>query len=131
MGKGRVFAITVLTVVLIGSAPSAWAVPPPSIAVARADVARLMSALAHQDYADFVKDGTAEFHRLTKVKFEQAARLADARLPLQKPYTLKFLATERVPAYLNYVFEVTWQGGNQSLAIVTLQSGRVAGFHLA
>ncbi len=131
MGKGRVFAIAALITALVGMTSPAFTAPPRSVAVARADVERLMSALAHHDYAEFIKNGTIEFRRLDKEKFEQATRLADARLPLQKPYTLKFLATERVPSYLNYIFEVTWQDDNQSLAIVTLQGDKVAGFHLA
>jgi hypothetical protein len=130
MSEDHLFVIAVLAAVLIGMAPPALAMQSTSISATRADAERLMSALAHHDYAKFVKDGTIEFHRLSKAKFEKATQLADARLPLQKPYTLKFLATERVPGYLNYVFEVTWQDRNQSLAIVTLQDGKVAGFHL-
>ncbi len=56
--------------------------------------------------------------------------MIDTKIPLDQPYTVKYLTTQKVGSYLNYIFEVTLHDGDQVLTSLTLEDGKVAGFHL-
>lgn len=114
----------------ISTAPAAWA-NDPNVAVATTAMTRMLGAIAHPNYDNFVAPTTAQFKSsVDSVKFAGQAKMIDSKIPLTQPYTVKFIATQKVGSFLNYVFEVTLHNGDQVLSSLTLQNGKVAGFHL-
>ncbi|MDD2876352.1 MAG: hypothetical protein PHT60_03885 [Acidiphilium sp.] len=111
-------------------APAAWAADQ-NIAVATSDMTQMLGAIGHPDYATFVEAATPEFKAsVDATKFGEQTKMIDSKIPLDQPYTVKFITTQKVGAFLNYIFEVTLHNGDQVLTSLNLQDGKVAGFHL-
>ncbi|MGC9269628.1 hypothetical protein [Acidiphilium sp.] len=122
---GLVMAGVALGVVATASASA------PDVGTATSDMTRMLAAIAHPDYAGFVAPATSQFKaNVDPTKFAGQAKMIDSKIPLAQPYTVKFITTQKIGAYLNYIFEITLHDGDQVLASLTLEHGKAAGFHL-
>lgn len=94
-------------------------------------IEQMIAAIAHPDYKAFVAPTTTQFRTHVNVKkFPKQAKMIDQKIPLAQPYTVKFIATQRVGSTLSYIYEVTLHDRDQVLAAVTMEGDKVAAFHL-
>jgi hypothetical protein len=126
----RLYAGLMMVALAVAGTPAARAGAPDS-ALATTDMTQMLAAIAHPDYGAFVAPATDGFKAgVDATKFATQAKEIVSKIPLDQPYTVRYLATQKVGNFLNYIFEVTLQDGDQVLSSLTLQDGKVAGFHL-
>ncbi len=100
-------------------------------ALATTDMKQMLGAIAHPDYSAFVAPASDGFKAsVDSKKFEAQAQIIDSKIPLAQPYSVKFITTQKVGQFINYIFEVTLHNGDQVLTSLNLDAGKVAGFHL-
>jgi hypothetical protein len=100
-------------------------------ALATTDMKQMLGAIAHPDYSAFVAPASDGFKAsVDSKKFEAQAQSIDSKIPLAQPYRVKFITTQKVGQFVNYIFEVTLHNGDQVLTSLNLDAGKVAGFHL-
>lgn len=127
--KISVYAGLMVAAALLGT-PGARAATS-GTALATKDMTQMLAAIAHPDYAKFVAPASPAFKAsVDSTKFAAQAQAIDSKIPLAQPYMVKFVTTQKVGAYLTYIFEVTLHDGDQVLTGLTLEKGEVAGFHL-
>jgi hypothetical protein len=90
----------------------------------------LLSAIATNDYKKFVAEGNSGFQEaITKEMFEPVSKELASRL--NAGYTTVFLGELQQQGYRVYVWKVTFKdGGDDFLARLSLQDGKVGGFWL-
>jgi len=127
--KIRIYAGLAAAVMALGMAGAHAATT--DTALATTDMTQMLAAIAHPDYAKFVAPASPAFKAsVDATKFAAQAQAIDSKIPLAQPYTVKFVTTQKVGAYLTYIYEITLHDGDQVLTGLTLQGGKVAGFHL-
>ena len=95
----------------------------------QAVVQQLLDAMAQNDYQAFTAKGTADFAAIDQAQFTQVADSLSPRL--QKGYGVEYLGTLRQQGLDISVWKVSFQdGGDDLLATLNVQDGRVGGFFL-
>jgi hypothetical protein len=89
--------------------------------------AKLLGAVANDDYADFVADGTTEFQGLTKDKFDAvSAQLAPK---FKAAHTVTFLGELNQHGFRVTLWKISFaDGGDDALATLSVKDGKVGGF---
>lgn len=133
MNKSIYTGLALVALVAFGTAAATGnaSAAAPDTTLATTDMTQMLAAIAHADYANFVAPTSDGFKAsVDSTKFAAQAKVIDTKIPLDQPYTVKYLTTQKVGSYLNYIFEVTLHDGDQVLTSLTLEDGKVAGFHL-
>ncbi len=88
----------------------------------------LLSAIATNDYKKFVAEGNSGFQEaITKEMFEPVSKELSSRL--NGGHTVIFFGELQQQGYRVYVWKVTFKdGGDDFLARLSLQDGKVGGF---
>jgi hypothetical protein len=88
----------------------------------------LLGAIATNDYKKFVAEGNSGFQEaITKEMFEPVSKELSSRL--NDGHTVVFLGELQQQGYQVYVWKVTFKdGGDDFLARLSLQDGKVGGF---
>ncbi len=95
----------------------------------QAVVQQLLEAMAKNDYQAFIAQGTADFAAIEQAQFAQVADSLSPRL--QKGYSVEYLGNLRQQGLDISVWKVSFQdGGDDLLATLNVQEGRVGGFFL-
>ena len=118
----------------MGASPRAAraAAAPPAVAAAPVEhiFASLLAAIKTDDYAAFVAEGEPAFKAaLTKPMLtEVSAQLAPR---LEKGYHVVYLGQLNQHGYLVYLWKLSYtDGGDDSLASLSLKAGKVGGFFI-
>ena len=132
--KTTIIAAALALGVLVGTGPrSVQAAPAPS-AVAAAPVERvfssLLAAIKADDYAAFVAEGEPAFKAaLTKPMLTQVSTQIAPRM--EKGYHVVYLGQLNQHGYLVYLWKFSYtDGGDDSLASLSLKAGKVGGFFI-
>lgn len=92
-------------------------------------VEQLLSAMSQNDYQAFTAQGTQEFAALDQAQFSQVATSLAPRL--QQGYSVKHLGNLQQQGLEISVWKLSFKdGGDDLLATLNVQNGRVGGFFL-
>lgn len=122
-----------LTLVLVAFAslmlhPAPQAATPPG-GDDQAIVQQLLDAMANNDYQRFTANATPDFAAIDPAQFVQVSNSLAPRL--QKGYSVDYLGNLRQQGLDISVWKVSFQdGGDDLLATMNVQDGRVGGFYL-
>ena len=98
-----------------------------SPASSQAEVTKLVSAIASDNYAAFVADGNAAFQGLKKDQFESVVSQLGSKL--KAGYDLAYLGDLNQRGYLVTLWRIRFQnGGDDLLATLSMKEGKVGGF---
>lgn len=90
----------------------------------------MMDALKDDDYSAFISMGDPGFqHAISKTLFEQVA--ADVGPRAKEGFKATYLDTLKRGAMNVYLWKIEFKNGDDSLAQMTLDNGKVAGFLLS
>ena len=104
---------------------SAFATEAP--ATYQAEVIKLVSAIASDDYAAFVVDGNAAFQALKKDQFESVVSQIGSKLT--SGYDLTYLGDLNQRGYQVTICRIRFKnGGDDLLATLSMKDGKVGGF---
>ena len=98
-----------------------------SPASSQAEVTKLVSAIASDNYAAFVADGNAAFQGLKKDQFESVVSQLGSKL--KSGYDLAYLGLLNQRGYLVTLWRIRFRaGGDDLLATLSMKDGKVGGF---
>ena len=96
-------------------------------AASQAEVTKLVSAIASDNYAAFVVDGNAAFQALKKDQFESVVSQIGSKL--KSGYDLTYLGDLNQRGYQVTLWRVRFKnGGDDLLATLSMKEGKVGGF---
>jgi len=122
----KLCARLVLGVALLG--PMLAAAQPAGTAQAPI-VSRLLKAIAQDNYAGFIADGTAQFAAITPEQFDAVAAQVGSRL--SDGYRAEYLGKIRQQGQEISVWKIAFDdGGDDMLASLSVMGGKVSGFFL-
>lgn len=94
---------------------------------AQTEAPKLVSAIASDDYAAFVADGSAAFQGLKKDQFESVVAQIGSRL--KGGYDLAYLGDLNQRGYQVTLWRIRFKsGGDDLLATLSMKDGKVGGF---
>jgi opacity protein-like surface antigen len=95
----------------------------------KAQAVRLLSAIAHNDFASFVAEGDAQFRQMPRDQFAQnGAQLAPR---LNGGYEIAFLGELKKEGFHVTLWKLTFADGkDDALFVLSVQGGRVGGFNI-
>jgi hypothetical protein len=108
-------------------AVSIFATEPP--AASQAEATKLVSAIAFDNYAAFIADGTASFKGLKKDQFESVVSQIGSNL--KSGYDLAYLGDLNQRGYQVTLWRICFKnGGDDLLATLSMKDGKVGGFSI-
>nr|MBF0685910.1 hypothetical protein [Pseudomonas sp.] len=121
-----VFARLVLGAAMLG--PMALAAQPAGTAQAPV-ISRLLKAIAQDNYAGFIANGTPQFAAITPEQFDAVAAQVGPRL--SDGYRAEYLGKIRQQGHEMSVWKIAFDdGGDDLLATLSVSEGKVSGFFL-
>jgi hypothetical protein len=106
-------------------AASVFATEPP--AASQAEATKLVSAIASDNYASFVVNGSAAFQALKKDQFEGVVSQLGSKL--KSGYDLAYLGDLNQRGYQVTLWRIRFKnGGDDLLATLSMKEGKVGGF---